>query len=76
MPHGSEERKKLPGFTAIVNKELSAKYEALVNQAPVLIKTLPWGREFEVDVFCKPDFTALEVLSFANGGLLSLCLIF
>ena len=60
------------GFTAIVNKELSAKYETLVNGAPELIKALPWGKDFEVDVFRKPDFTALEVVSFATGGALSL----
>ena len=57
------------GFTAIVNKELSARYETLVNKAPELIKVLPWGPDFEVDVFRKPDFTALEVLSFATGGM-------
>jgi len=57
------------GFTAIVNKELSAKYETLVNNAPKLIEGLPWGKDFEVDVFKKPDFTALEVLSFATGGI-------
>jgi Peptidase family M49 len=51
-----------------VNKELSAKYETLVNNAPKLIEGLPWGKDFEVDVFKKPDFTALEVLSFATGG--------
>lgn len=56
------------GFTAIVNKELSAKYEKLVDRAPELIKVLPWGKDFEVDVFRKPDFTALEVVSFATGG--------
>lgn len=56
------------GFTAVVNKELSAKYEILVARAPELIKVLPWGKDFEVDVFRKPDFTALEVLSFATGG--------
>ncbi len=56
------------GFTAIVNKQLSAKYETLVNGAPELIKSLPWGTDFEVDVFRKPDFTALEVVSFATGG--------
>lgn len=56
------------GFTAIVNKELSSKYEVLVDSAPQLIKGLPWGPDFEVDVFRKPDFTALEVLSFATGG--------
>ena len=56
------------GFTAIVNKGLSAKYEALVNSAPELVQTLPWGKEFEVDTFRKPDFTALEVVNFATGG--------
>lgn len=61
------------GFTAIVNKELSAKYETLVNNAPELIKGLPWGKDFEVDVFKKPDFTALEVLTFATGGELLCC---
>lgn len=58
----------MTGFTAIVNKELSAKYEILVNKAPDLIKVLPWGKDFEVDVFRKPDFTALEVVNFATGG--------
>ena len=59
------------GFTAIVDKALSAKYEKMVNDAPELIKSLPWGPDFEVDVFRKPDFTALEVLTFATGGLCS-----
>jgi len=42
-----------------------------VNNAPKLIEGLPWGKDYEVDVFKKPDFTALEVLSFATGGMLS-----
>ncbi|KAI0030824.1 aflatoxin-detoxifizyme [Vararia minispora EC-137] len=66
-PYGG--RAEWEGFTAIVNKELSAKYETLVNGAPELIKGLPWGKDFEVDVFKKPDFTALEVLTFATGGI-------
>lgn len=57
------------GFTAIVDKQLSAKYDTLVNDAPELIKSLPWGKDFEVDVFRKPDFTALEILTFATGGI-------
>lgn len=56
------------GFTAIVNKALSAKYDVLVESAPELIKVLPWGKDFEVDVFRKPDFTALEIVQFATGG--------
>lgn len=66
-PYGG--RAEWEGFTAIVNKSLSAKYEALVNDAPELVKTLPWGPDFEVDVFRKPDFTALEVVNFATGGI-------
>ncbi|KAK0480521.1 peptidase family M49-domain-containing protein, partial [Armillaria luteobubalina] len=57
-PYGG--RAEWEGFTAIVNKHLSAKYETLVNGAPDLIKS---------DVFKKPDFTALEVVSFATGGI-------
>ena len=56
------------GFTAIVNKELSVKYNELVDKAPELIKVLPWGKDYEVDVFKRPDFTALEIVSFATGG--------
>jgi Peptidase family M49 len=51
-----------------VNKELSVKYNELVDKAPELIKTLPWGKDFEVDVFRRPDFTALEIVNFTTGG--------
>lgn len=38
------------GFTAIVDKELTKKYDRLVADASQLVKTLPWGPSFEVDV--------------------------
>ncbi|KAF9792408.1 aflatoxin-detoxifizyme [Thelephora terrestris] len=66
-PYGS--RAEWEGFVAIVDKEMSTKYETLVNDAPELIKDLPWGPDFEVDVFRKPDFTALQIVSFATGGI-------
>ncbi|GJE95136.1 aflatoxin-detoxifizyme [Phanerochaete sordida] len=66
-PYGG--RAEWEGFTAIVDKALSAKYEELVNGAPELIKVLPWGKDFEVDVFRKPDFTALNIVTFATGGI-------
>ncbi|KAL4075542.1 peptidase family M49-domain-containing protein [Scleroderma citrinum] len=66
-PYGG--RAEWEGFTAIVNKALSAKYDILVENAPDLIKVLPWGKDFEVDVFRKPDFTALEIVQFATGGI-------
>jgi dipeptidyl-peptidase-3 len=61
------------GFTAIVDKALSKKYEKLVDRAPELIKAMPWGPAYEVVVFRKPDFTALEVLNFATGGKVAAC---
>jgi dipeptidyl-peptidase-3 len=48
---------------------MSTKYEKLVNDAPKLIKDLPWGPDFEVDIFRKPDFNALQIVSFATGGI-------
>ncbi|KAJ3727814.1 aflatoxin-detoxifizyme [Lentinula raphanica] len=65
-PYGG--RAEWEGFAAVVNKELSAKYGALVDQAPEIIKDFPWGPDFEAETFIKPDFTALEVVSFATGG--------
>ncbi|KAF7304876.1 Dipeptidyl peptidase 3 [Mycena kentingensis (nom. inval.)] len=62
-------RAEWEGFTAIVDKALSAKYDKLVNGAPHLIQSLPWGKDYEVDVFRKPDFTALTIVSFATGGI-------
>lgn len=56
------------GFTAIVDKGLSKKYSSLVDDASQLIRELPWGERFEVDEFKKPDFTALEVVTFVSGG--------
>jgi hypothetical protein len=99
-PYGG--RAEWESFTAIVNKELSAKYDKLVDAAGELIKALPWGPDFEgpsipssfllfslhcvwkkglttfaffvvfdraVDTFRRPDFTALEILSFATAGI-------
>lgn len=47
---------------------MTKKFERLVSAAPEYIPKLPWGTAFEKDAFLKPDFTSLEVLSFATGG--------
>jgi dipeptidyl-peptidase-3 len=47
---------------------MTKKFGKLVDTAPVFIPRLPWGANFEKDKFTKPDFTSLEVLSFATGG--------
>ncbi|KAG8907167.1 hypothetical protein FRB99_005139 [Tulasnella sp. 403] len=46
-PYGG--RAEWEGFTAIVDKMLTKKYDKLVQDAPELIKVLPWGPSFEVD---------------------------
>ncbi|GAA5840820.1 hypothetical protein JCM11251_001705 [Rhodosporidiobolus azoricus] len=62
-------RAEWEGFVACVNKEQSAKFNELVDRAEELIKVLPWGPDFEVPEFKRPDFTSLEILAFATGGI-------
>lgn len=62
-------RAEWEGWVAVVNKEQTRKFQALVDRAPELIGKLPWGKGFEKDRFQRPDFSSLDVVGFANGGI-------
>ena len=62
-------RAEFEGFVAVVNQAESKLLTDLVDTAQTTLRYLPWGSNFQVVEFKKPDFTSLEVLAFGSSGI-------
>lgn len=50
----------------MVDKERSKKLAKLVSHSSEIVPKLPWDHSLEKDKFLAPDFTSLDVLTFAG----------
>lgn len=55
-------------WVAIVDKDKSAKFKKLVENSEQVIPLLPWPKNMEKDNFLAPDFTTLEIITFATNS--------
>ena len=56
------------GFVSIVNKSRSKKYANLVEKYQEVVKAFPWPNAYRKDKFLEPDFTSLDIITFASTG--------
>lgn len=60
------QRGQFVGFVAMANRDTLSKFNHLIDNAEKILLRLPWGKHFEKESFLCPDFTALEVLTYAG----------
>jgi len=53
------------GFVAIIDKEQSKKFAALVENSEIIVPKLPWPKNMEKDKFLAPTYTTLDIICFA-----------
>lgn len=66
-PAGS--RAEFEFMVALVDKKMSDRFQQLVANATKLLPLLPWSADFEKEKFQSPDFTSINVLTFATPGI-------
>ncbi|CAF3772251.1 unnamed protein product [Rotaria socialis] len=66
----SNQRAEFESFVVLLNRKQSKKFSILVERAEKeFLPLLPWGPDFEDDVFTMPNFSAFDVLTYATSYL-------
>lgn len=64
-----EVRGEWEGFIMLKNIKQSQRFNRLTENCESLLKLLPWPRSFEIDVYKRPDFNSVDVLTIAATGI-------
>lgn len=57
------------GWVSVVDKDKSKVYTNLVKKSKSIIQDLPWDKNMEKTKFMAPDFSSIDVLTFAGDRL-------
>lgn len=64
-----KQRAMWSGWVSINDKERSKVYVDLVNKGEKILKKMPWDKKLDKKKFIKPDFSSLDIISFAGDRL-------